>query len=250
MGPLILLTRSGHNCPMTRPKYRCPILLSLLLVVSFTGCPVRDKALPAEIRYRYEDAAFLIGYLAGRLTLSSAKRANPEAVVGVLYHSREMRGVTHYLPAFRAGVYRADPSVRVECRDMAGSSAVTAAATELYGLGADTLCFLPGVAYREAAAVFSGLGGYVLLVEPSSLSRPEDLPGVTARFGRRTLFSDREIAEFETGGSAGIAEGVLFFQGRDRIWRKEVPRYLRRDFWNLYRKMQKGQIRVVKPEMD
>jgi hypothetical protein len=217
------------------------ILPLLTLCLLLTGC---DRALspdtPVSYRFREEEPAFLMGYLAARLTVSGAEGTNPSPVVGMIAGEGYPLLETHLKPAFRAGMYKADPAVLLEYRLLPAGKDPAEAVGELAALGVDVLFSVAGEDDPAVVSAAAAAGCHVLVADGYPFGSGSGPETPLARCDYR--YDDGLAA-----GDAGFSEGVIRFRERDRRYRKIVPRETRKEMHRLAGKLEKGILLVVKP---
>jgi basic membrane protein A len=248
---LELIARQGHDLVIAGALYtealgeaapRVPKARFAIIDWSLAGVPGRPRNVQGVV-FRASEAAYLAGWLAGRLE----RRRQGRDVVGVVA-GIEAPPVLEFVIGFRAGARRASPGIRVltgYSRDFSDPAKCEAIARNQIARGAGAVFDVAGACGLGAleAAREGGVWGIGVDYDQSSLGR-HILTSVVKRYDAAflTLFRQVKAGRIPTGRDTVLTlreNGV----GLGRI-SPRVPASLRTGIDRLRRRIVAGEIRV------
>jgi basic membrane lipoprotein Med (substrate-binding protein (PBP1-ABC) superfamily) len=208
--------------------------------------------------YNQTEQGYVTGYLAGLVTMSSMKGANPDKKVGLVIGQHYPVMDTIIAPAFEQGLKAVDPAIQLDTR-VVGNWFDAAKAADLsksmIDAGADVILPICGSASQGVLKAAQDAGKYVVIFDGDDFARaPGTVLGCTV-LHQAELAHARVKAAFEgkiAYGSAdvvGMKDGYIEFLDKNPAYLSAVPDDLRSKMDGVLSDIRSGKVSFQVPEI-
>jgi simple sugar transport system substrate-binding protein len=203
-----------------------------------------------EVVYDHREQAFLIGYFAGLITVSTElEGTDSELKVGLIAGQEYPQMNKEILPGFEIGLQTVNPDIELEFKVLGNwydAEKARELAADLYKNGVDVILTIAGGANQGVIAAAKEAGTYVLWfdTEGSELAPGTVLASAVTRQDQAAeVWADLWIkGELPKGESrkVGITDGYVDFPTDGRLFRKYVPEPVQDEMKTIIERMKSG----------
>jgi simple sugar transport system substrate-binding protein len=210
------------------------------------------------VLYNQTEQGYVIGYIAGLVTISDMAGANSAKKVGMLIGQRYPVMDKLIIPGFERGLKAADPAIQLDIRVLGNWYDATKAAEltkSMIDAGADVILPICGSASQGAIKAAQDAGKYLVFFDSDEYARaPKTILACMALHQEELAFSNLQEA-FKAGypyGSArivGIKEGYIELLDRHPSYQQGLPAQIRTKVAAAIEGIKKGSLSFPVPAL-
>ncbi len=212
----------------------------------------------ATARYNQRQEAYLAGYMAGLVTVSSMKYANGEKKIGFIAAQEYPVMNEILLPSFIEGAKAVDPGIEIDFRVVGNwydASRGADLARSIYQNGADVILPIAGGANQGVLSAAKELGFYVTWFDDNGFAKA---PGYVV--SSSVIMQEKMAHEmtkqylegntvFGTAVTVGAEDGYVDFITDDPLYTETVPASVRGKMDEVVTKIKDGSLSLPSPAL-
>ncbi|MEW6549817.1 MAG: BMP family ABC transporter substrate-binding protein [Spirochaetota bacterium] len=210
------------------------------------------------VLYNQTEQGYVIGYLAGLVTLSDMPGANAAKRVGMVIGQRYPVMDKLIIPGFERGLKAADPAIQLDLRVLGNWFDATKAAElakSMIEAGADVILPICGSASQGVIKAAQDAGKYLVFFDSDEYARaPGSIVGCMALRQEDLAFSSLQEAfkgslPFGTARIVGFKEGYIELLDRHPSYQKNLPAQIRAKMEAAVESIKKGSLVFTVPAL-
>lgn len=207
---------------------------------------------------QYEQS-YILGYLAGLVTISDMKYANPEKKIGFITAQEYPLLNNHMVPGFLAGAQQVDPDITVDFRVIGNwydANKTAELGSSMIASGVDVFAVIAGGAAQGLFQTVEKEGAYIVFHNDNEYEAAPGLVVGCGMMGQRQLIKDALSKAFAgemdygTAEIVGVSNGYMDFIDDDPLYDASLPEDIRDRFGAFLSDIRSGKIVLELPPLN
>jgi simple sugar transport system substrate-binding protein len=210
----------------------------------------------ATLLYNQVEQAYMVGYLAGLVTVSDMEGANPQLKAGIIVGQQYPALDEMIVPGYEMGLKAVNPEIELDMRVLGNwydGNKAAELAESMIDAGVDVILTVCGGANQGVITAVEERGRYVVYLDDDNYAlAPGTIVGCSALLQGRATYEKVSAAvdgELEWGSAEIVdaEDGYVVFIDDNLLYRESVPRNIRENMEQMLSSLRSGDVSLDIP---